>query len=801
LEYVTMKRRFTVCHKPLFGLLVLCCVLVKATSAAEATWAEQCRAALRSRALLVRCGALLALRDRTLEHPGEVLKVYRQESNGLTRRRMALVLGELSVRRELFRRQTIRRPELALPIAAFERELEAARDVMAASWGAEGGPRQATHTSERVQSSVAASSGRLSQRADELLDTLTLAGRQSEDQRELQLLRWTVDVALMDASVAPAEQHSTVEDRVQATQMLWLTDGRETPPLGTPQGYDHDANTPYLYALRSILAGGVRTWPDGGGAERNLALRPLAPLLRVSLHRVDLHPGLAGLYNRETLAKWGDATALPGLSLSGIDDSDGLYALTAATIRARLGRIEGVDELWGLRGKTPHDTLAILSRVLDLGVGPFPETGGDLDAWLSEADRQALKAWRERQSRFSRSIQDTDWQTLFALEGKARDAFARALQAAYLRERATLRYAPLTQRFYSPSHTRGNVDATLPPVHASLADLGVDDEAAKSWYRLCARRAFDCDMDVAVGATRALLWGEASLSEALARESRHLRRRQPVQAALLANLWHLVPTHRANVIRSAPDPVFTLLLRYLDTNDASTEFKLGTQIRQRLHPVLVPFLLVYAEQNPRLWSWLVFLQAEAARPFLLREVAREKTGSELYGPKRGQYSMGYFMDTFGALAFYHVQAALPALKRHSQNSWWSDAALAPLGELGGQEAVTFLRAHLEALQRPPSDPDRETEKSLTIIQLARNGEAAYLEQCVELLRSGHWGAPRQAANSLRACLPFDGPQFDNEHYDPPSDAAAHRVHAVWNRWLRDHRDRLHWNPNTSEKAA
>src|SRR3712207_1052951 len=81
-----------------------------APAGAQPIWSDLCSEALQSRAPLVQAGALLALPDRALGPPDEVLAAVLREKDSAVRRRMALVLGEPAVRRELAERAR-RRPE------------------------------------------------------------------------------------------------------------------------------------------------------------------------------------------------------------------------------------------------------------------------------------------------------------------------------------------------------------------------------------------------------------------------------------------------------------------------------------------------------------------------------------------------------------------------------------------------------------------------------------------------------------------------------------------------------------------
>jgi hypothetical protein len=54
-------------------------------------WAEVCREALHSRAPLARCGALLALRDRAVGRPDEVVEAYLRSPT--ESRRVTIVAG------------------------------------------------------------------------------------------------------------------------------------------------------------------------------------------------------------------------------------------------------------------------------------------------------------------------------------------------------------------------------------------------------------------------------------------------------------------------------------------------------------------------------------------------------------------------------------------------------------------------------------------------------------------------------------------------------------------------------------
>ena len=804
----------TLLHRRVFKRwsIALCLVValvwcaVAEARAETRNWAQQCQQALHSRALLARSGALLALRDRSLEHPNEVLQVFRHEPDILMRRRMALVLGEADVRRVLMQRVLKLRPALAPQFDSFEVELENARDVNAAAWTAERGPLKDVQTGQRAQNSLALSSQRLSQRTQELLSQLVLSARDSGDNRELQLLRWTIEVALLDVAVprseVPVWNRLNDQERVQAAQMLAAMRGQQDSPLKVPDSYDLDLNTPWLYPLLGMTAG-RSGWPSRSLAEPDLAFRPLVPLLRVSLFRDERFHNNS-LSTRVALARLGDRSSLHDLQPPAISELYGFNTLKATDIPARLGELEGVDQLWRLYDETLHgpansEVVKKLARRLDLGLGEVPDSSNDINRWLSEDDQRSLREWNEQNwAKHRFGIQTMDWGPLFALESKARQAFARDLRAAFEKERTRLRYSPATQRFYPPERAAGNADAKLPPLHPGLADVGAEDEAARLWYERCARRVFDRDLDVAVGATRALLWGEAASSQALDAASRRLQRTQPERSEFLANLKRLLPGGGSE---SLTDPIFALIFRAYQSNDSATITELRATLARQARPIHAPILLVYAEANPALWQTLVTLNARAARPFLLREVAREKTGNEMYSPKRTTYAVSnsYFMDTFDALNFYSMKEAVPALKRHVLNSWWHTAALTPLGEIGGEEALTFLRARLAELELRPKegiDTQLDEQKQLILVQLARNGEASRLEPCIELLKKGAWSAPYQAARALNQCLPAAPPGLPVDRYHYPSSSELNNIYEFWKQWFDEHEHQLIWNSVT-----
>jgi HEAT repeat protein len=154
--------------------------------------------------------------------------------------------------------------------------------------------------------------------------------------------------------------------------------------------------------------------------------------------------------------------------------------------------------------------------------------------------------------------------------------------------------------------------------------------------------------------------------------------------------------------------------------------------------------------------------------------------------------MGYFMDLTEAFVYYRMAEAIPALIRLAENSHWPSAILPAISEIGGPTAVNFLRSRL-GLPAPNDSPEYRPSVE---IGLARNGERQRLKRCVEFLRSDNWGVPHAAVRALKACLPFDGPDFSKEEGAPPPQTSQNIVYITWDNWLRKYGNRLQWDSAT-----
>lgn len=785
-------------------LLGAACLLLLTVrhSGAQETWAETCHAALSSRAPLVQACALLALRDRTVDNAAEVVYVYCREKDPLVRRRVALVLGEASVLKELQARAQRRHPEISEHIKALGSPNFAKRDAASAALRkvllfAEGRLRQAASS---PQLEVAF-------RARRMLEPLDRHGSDCLPEAtdpETELWRWATAASILHqrpgADLPPFWSILAKQEQEQVWRMHLVSGWRE---LRGPDG-GTDLDDPWPAILRSVLC---EYWQlpgyQGHLEELTPPFAPLAPLVRVAIFRRERASRVSHVFGRCLLAGLGDERALDGLDLTGVEDAEGWNALRAATATARLGRLEGVESLWELarthsKPAARHDAQERLHRLLDLGVAPFPTVEAvTLVPWLTPKEREALKPALKKWSNWT----DGDTKPLYDLLASARLAFMKKLRAVYDHERPNLVWSPMTRQFHPSSQAPAKAAAR--PIHPALVHLGPEDAAARAWYAACASHAFHRDLGVSVGAVRALLWGEAAAAAALLNEAKaHLREGRAEEAAFLVGLGRLLPpwtsalasedaATRAALARAATEQretaeFPTTLLRAMDGGTLPRDAAVLDQLR----PIHLPVLLVYQERSPLMWDVIIRLDAPAARPFLLRELARERV-NERRSPPRGSYPSGYFMYLFRAFAHYQMREAVPVLIRYaSSKESWPAAAVIPLGAIGGDEALTFLKAKL-----PETDPLSPDEYRLLIeVALARNGDHARLERCVEVLRKGSWGVPRNAAEALKACLPFAGPDFARETSDPPPDSARERVHAVWQEWLERHRDHLHWEP-------
>jgi hypothetical protein len=879
-------------------------------------WAEVCREALHSRAPLAQCGALLALRDRAVDRPDEVVEAYLREDVAEVRRRMAMVLGGATLRRELDRRALRDHPGVARSIEAlgdprFDVREEATRALRAILALAEDELRRAAHSSDPERAS----------RARGLLAPLELGApgilpTADPANAEGRLRRWTTALAALDrGQMRRAIKHLSTPRDVVDPPAGAAPPGAPQPPQGrrVPQPAGHpgatepvtplpfwedldndeqlqiarmyalagrpsrfqgglysalpafarlrpeyqtsreDPQSPWFEALRGVVED---RWPKPdslwGWDDRAEALpyEPLAPLLRVVIHRRELMSGAPAVGPRRVLAVLGDARAVAGLedaqAVAGLEDVQhggalgGFPTVAIAEAQARIGRIEGVEALWRLLAELPKrpaverqrepeqmraNSDAVFARtarrrvvesldaVLDLGIAPVPGFRDEtLRPWLDEPGRQALVDDRQRQRREAESREGwgnqvgrnilTRTTSLDELEQQALLGFARALRAAYDRERAHLAWSPVSRRF----HPAGRPQSRAVEVHPGLVGLGPEDEAARRWYDACAARAFDPELSVAVGATRALMWGESAAAEALRRETgRLLDHGRPDAAALLRGVGRLLP------VRDAPDPgdhagladLPRLLMRYyiyqsyhdfIPRNGQAPRNQLKSEVLREVRPLAIPFLMVIQETSPEAWELLMRLDAAAARPFLVRELARSR--SAMIGSLSGQ---GWFNPEFcppalfPAFVHYRMTEAVPTLILYaSARGGWPGRAIRPLAELGGDQAIAFLRSQVGS--QGPDGRDKDYAR-LIEIALARNGEAARLERCVELIRADDsFNLPRSAVGALKACLPFDGPDFAQVPFDPPPPELRTRVSAAWSDWLRQHRDRLRWDP-------
>ncbi|RYF43089.1 MAG: hypothetical protein EOO38_19110, partial [Cytophagaceae bacterium] len=239
----------------LLGVLITTSAVGHPVWARSRTWAQECARAMHSRALLARSGALLAFRDRTLEHPAEVMEVYRRESDEIMRRRMALVLGETSMRQYLLNRAVDVQPGLTSVIADFNSQLEVAHRANAQyRSGQYGTPLEGALNISESQMSVVEQS--LARSTKALLARLLVTAANVEDERESQLLRWSIERAVLDVMALQTNpslwSQLSHSDQIQVLQMFSAVDGRESVPVAYPASYKEDPNTPYVYALRLI---------------------------------------------------------------------------------------------------------------------------------------------------------------------------------------------------------------------------------------------------------------------------------------------------------------------------------------------------------------------------------------------------------------------------------------------------------------------------------------------------------------------------------------------------------------------
>jgi hypothetical protein len=866
---------------------------------AAQSWAEVCREALHSRAPLAQCGALLALRDRAVDRPDEVVEAYLREDIAEVRRRMAMVLGGATLRRELDRRALRRHPGVARAIEAlgdprFDVREEAARALRAILSLVEDDLRRASGSPDAERASrarrlVAA----LELGAPGILPTADAADPES------QLRRWTTALTAFDrgglhratrylstlrnapdpagnaavpgvpqppqgeAVPRPQGQPATPEpitplpfwealsddEQLQIAQMYTLT-GRPSRsqerlygamPASTRLRPDYqsrlaDPQAPWLEALRGLV---LDRWPMPeslwGWDDRVEALpyEPLAPLLRVAIHRQELMTHAPAVSLRRVLAVLGGARAVEGLGGAQDGATGGFPTVAIAEARARIGRIDGVEALWRLLAELPkrpaadrerepermransdavfawearRRVLESLDAVLDLGIAPFPGFGDEtLRPWLDGPGRQALSDYREGRGHqadrgmFARTI---SLDKLNDLQHQALLEFARTLRAAYDRERAHLAWSPVSRRF----HPAGRPQSRLVEVHYGLVGLGPEDEAARRWYDACAARAFDPELSVAVGATRALMWGESAATEALRLEAGRLLdhgRRDP--AAFLRGLGRLLP------IRDAPDPgdhaglvdlPRLLLRRYvyqfhhdiISRKDQSPRDQLKSEVLREVRPVAIPFLVAIQETSPEVWELLMRLDAAPARPFLVRELDRARPAMLWSLSVQGWIGRDSLpLAVFPAFVHYRMTEAVPTLILYANaRGGWPSAAIMPLAELGGDHAIAFLRSQVGS--QGPDDGDKDYAR-LIEIALARNGDEARLERCVALIRADDsFDLQRAAVTALKACLPFDGPDFSQISFNPPPPELRARVSAAWSDWLRQHRDQLRWDP-------
>jgi hypothetical protein len=872
-------------------------------------WADECRQALHSRAPLARCGALLALRDRAVERPDEVIDAYLREDIAQFRGLMAMVLGGPTVRRELDRRALRHHPGVvrsieALADARFEVREEATRSLRAILWLVEDDLRRAANSPDAERAS----------RAQGLLAALELGApgilpTADPADPEARLRRWTTAIAALDRDElrramiplsAPREaEHPPARAAVRGApqppqrrpvpQLLGRTN--ETEPVtflpfwedldddeqlqiarmyalaGRPSrnqeglysampaqahlrsGYQtsqQDPNSPWFEAVRAMvedrwpMPASLHGWDDRVQA---LPYEPLAPLLRVAIHRRELMSRAPAVELRRVLAVLGDAKAVEGIDGAQPAESDGFPTLAIAEARARIGRIEGVEALWKLLDDPPRRPAEIrkldsertranrdalfarmarrrvvesLDAVLDLGIAPFPGFDDEtLRPWLDQEWQQALLDYRQRQRRDAEDRerrgnllnQDFSPRTTFSrelieLEHQAVLGFARALRAAYNRERAHLVWSPVSRRF----HLAGRPQSRAVKVNSGLVGLGPEDEAARHWYDACAARAFDPEVSVAVGATRALMWGESAAAEALRRESGRLRDSGRLdEAAFLQGVGRLLP------VRDAADSgdqtgladLPRLLMRrhiYWSSDDSlprdgqSRREQLKSEVFRAVRPVAIPFLIVIQEASPEAWELLIRLDAERARPFLVRELARAHSAMIRTLSTQGWVDHEpWHLTLFPAFVHYRMMEAVPTLILYARaRGSWPDAAIMPLAELGGDQAIAFLRSRVGS---PGPDENDKDYARLIEIGLARNGDTARLERCVELIRADDsFTLPRAAIEALKTCLPFDGPDFSQVTFNPPPQELRTRVSAAWSDWLRQLRQRLLWDP-------
>jgi hypothetical protein len=588
------------------------------------------------------------------------------------------------------------------------------------------------------------------------------------------------------------------------------------------------------------LPASLHGWDDRVQA---LPYEPLAPLLRVAIHRRELMSRAPAVELRRVLAVLGDARAVEGIDGAQPAESDGFPTVAIAEARARIGRIEGVEALWKLLDDPPRrpawirkldsertraDRDALFARmaqrriidsldaVLDLGLAPFPGFDDEtLRPWLDQQWQQALVDYRQRERR---DVEDRERRAsllqqdffprntfsgeLIELEHQAVLGFGRALRAAYDRERAHLVWSPVSRRF----HLAGRPQSRAVKVNPGLVGLGPEDEAARRWYDACAVRAFDPELSVAVGATRALMWGESAAGEALRRETGRLRgigRRD--EAAFLQGVGRLLPVRDAADLgdqTGLADLPRLLMRRYiyhlsgdfLPSNGKSPREQLSSEVLRAVRPVAIPFLLVIQEASPEAWELLIRVNADRARPFLVRELARAQSVMIHTLSTQGWVDHEPWQLTlFPAFVHYRMMEAVPTLILYARaRGPWPGSAIMPLAELGGDQAIAFLRSRVGS--PGPEENDKDYAR-LIEIALARNGETARLERCVELIRANDsFNLPRAAIETLKACLPFDGLDFSQATFNPPPQELRTRVSAAWSDWLRQHRHRLLWDP-------
>ena len=813
----------------LLAALGVCGTQARADQPAD-TWLNSIDTALHSGNVLVQSGAMLALRDLSLNHPDEVLAFYARQPAPL-RRRLALVLGESNLRTALARQlgpdpKTIqslidqwKSPDYTARESATQRLAELLPF-------AEEALRQIADSSDDPEQVA---------RARQLLETLTTGTARSLPPAATpaqELFRWSVAAHWIDqlaVDTRPILLYNTIPlstrpafwpDLSPAEQSLLpriheLATSRNVAPSLWKDAADPDKNSPlapWQDALLTLTGRTTFPFPERPFEDPTIPrLVPFAPLLRASILRYETEPhppsvGNCALHIRKTLCAMGDPSGVDGIDKYPVNSAgNGMNEFERLALKARMGNREALDTLFRTDPKN-WSAAEVIARSLELGQGPLPiGPNENITYWLSSKEAASYRSARESEIGGITGMGGTSEEELVFLQA-AMARYRAKVADLFQQHAADLVYSPTDHRWQLKSMPQSK-PAALEPYPGLSPFTADEDDLGASWYKACAARLFDDDLSIAAGAARALQWGgraatDAALAEAISRA----RRGRLDDAALLRMLGHKLPDWPAALAAGNPADVRLVEDSVQAGGVREDEFLLGPRLHAQykydlenqntqklargMRPVILPMLLVEQEENPALWSLIDAVDKDRrARPFLLREVVREKDCFVSTINVRGQYLHGYYNAIYDHILTYKMLEAVPALKRQVERK--DRTALIPLARLAGTDILPYLR-EVES-RNLFGKPSFDHLVSLDTALFA-GGDVSRVNNVVELINTDYFNVPTDAAAILRTLCPAENaPDFSAYSYVPPPADARQSIYHFWHDWAQTHSGSLQWD--------